>query len=60
MTNTEKRRLGKYHGVKTVVVGIRMPAEMRDALLLKVANSDKATVSQYIESLIETEALRIR
>ena len=60
MTNTEQRRLGKYHGAETVVVGVRMLVSTRDALRKKVANSDQATVAQYMEWLVETQALRIR
>ena len=61
MTRTESRRLGRYHtGQQTVVVGVRMPVETRDRLREKAADSDKGSVSQYVEWLIETQSLRDR
>ena len=60
MTNTEKRRVGKYHhGEETIVVATRIPKAMRDALK---ANAEKAgmTMAERIEWLIETQLLRDR
>lgn len=60
MTNTEARRLGKYHhGQATKVVSIRIPADMAEAVK-EMADNRCESVSQYMERLIETQALRKR
>lgn len=60
MTHTEARRCGKYHtGLPTVVVAARITVEMRDALKAQ-ADAVGQTISERIEWLIETQALRKR
>jgi predicted DNA-binding protein len=60
MTQTEARRLGKYHhGRQTAVMGVRLPVEMKKQVA-KMAENFGMTTSEYMEFIIETQILRKR
>ena len=60
MTQTEERRIGKYHhGRKTAVMGVRLPAEMKDRVV-KMAENVGMSTSEYMEYIIETQLMRKR
>ena len=60
MTQTEERRIGKYHhGRKTAVMGVRLPAEMKDRVVQMAENVGMST-SEYMEYIIETQLMRKR
>ena len=60
MTQTEERRIGKYHhGRKTAVMGVMLPAEMKDRVVQMAENVGMST-SEYMEYIIETQLMRKR
>ena len=60
MTQTEERRLGKYHhGRKTAVMGIRLPVEMKERVA-EMAENFGMTTSEYMEYIIATQLMRKR